>query len=233
MRRFSDITVLVDRSGSMSSIKTAMESGFDEFLTEHRKTPSTRLTLVQFDEPALSNRFYKRANIIHVDYEALPIAEAGKLVLNPRGNTPLYDAVCQTIDRTGTRLANVPAADRPDQVLFVIITDGQENSSQQYRVADVRQRIEHQQGAYNWHFTFLGANQDAFKEAVDMGIPIAATLNYSATGQHTNSAWRGMTKSSANLVGRATSDICYASEVRSSTLTADEQHKAVVPTETK
>src|SRR5688572_22144100 len=98
----------------MDSIKTAMESGFDEFLAEHRKNPSTRLTLVQFDNH----------NSQDVVYTARPIVEAPRLSIDPRGMTPLFDALCTAIDRTGARLAAMPERDRPSNVLFVIITDG-------------------------------------------------------------------------------------------------------------
>lgn len=219
MRDFTDISVLVDRSGSMTTIKTAMESAFDEFLIAHRAIPTTRLTLIQFDG----------SNNQQMDYSALPIAEAGKLVLNPRGSTPLLDALCIAIDNTGTRLANMPERDRPKRVLFVVITDGEENASRLFKRADVKQRIERQQGAYNWQFTFLGANQDAFGEAATYGLNPWNVLNYSPTYDTARAAMKGMTGSTLSYAAGQEKEIRYMDVNRVDSLTVDEQWKATVP----
>lgn len=98
MADYTDITVLLDRSGSMASIKAAMESGFNEFLQQHRAVPASRLTLVQFDTD----------NPQEVVYLAKPITDAPSLDLTPRGSTPLLDALCRAIDATGNRLKAMP-----------------------------------------------------------------------------------------------------------------------------
>ena len=82
--------------------------------------------------------------------------------------------------------------DRPGLVVFVVMTDGEENSSREFSKADIKAMIQRQQDTYNWHFTFLGANQDAFAEAGGMGIAAAGVANfamdkmlaaYAATGE--------------------------------------------------
>jgi len=210
MANYCDITVLVDRSGSMERIKTAMESGFEEFVQGHRAYPSTRLTLVQFDG----------RNDQEVVYNALPIGSIGQLYLDPRGMTPLNDALCKTIDATGWRLAAMPQSERPDKVLFIIITDGLENASRIYTREDVKRRIELQQGTYSWEFVYLGANQDAIKEAVTMGMDWKKAISYNATGQHTNSAMRGLLKNTVNYVGTGSSaTMDWSDKQRSETTT--------------
>ena len=67
---------------------------------------------------------------------------------------------------------------RPGLVCLVIVTDGEENSSREYTKAQIKDMIQHQQDVYKWQFTFLGANQDAFAEAGDLGIPVIAAANY-------------------------------------------------------
>lgn len=183
MKNYTDITVLVDRSGSMKQIKNAMESGFDEFLMQHQANPKTRLTLIQFDGQ----------NSQEVIYTATPIKEAARLNLQPRGWTPLFDALCTAIDNTGSRLSAMREADRPNRVLFVIITDGLENASTSFKRADVRQRIEKQNGTYNWQFVYLGANQDAFAEAESFGIPQAMAANFAYSHRGAAAGIRGMT----------------------------------------
>lgn len=171
MKQFTDITILVDRSGSMNAIRTGMEGAFRTFLKEHRTVPSTRLTLIQFDD----------INPQEVVYQAVPVADAAELNLIPRGGTPLLDAMCDAIDRTGERLRNMRERDRPDQVLFIIITDGQENTSRRFRRSDVFDRITRQREDFKWQFVYLGANQDAFGEASSYGIPIGSTITWSPT----------------------------------------------------
>lgn len=196
MSEFTDITVLLDRSGSMSSIKDAMESAFKEFLIQHRKVPTTRLTLIQFDSD----------NDQEVVFEDKPVQEAPGMELVPRGGTPLVDAFVKAIDRTGRRLADLPERDRPDQVLFVVITDGQENASRTYKRKDVFDRVSKQRNDYKWQFIYLGANQDAIAEAATYGIGAGQTITWNPTlagTQHVNSSMRRITSNYTTQVGSA------------------------------
>ena len=99
--------------------------------------------------------------------------------LVPRGSTALLDAVGRAINETGERLAKMNEEDRPGLVVFVVMTDGEENSSQEFSKDQIKQMITHQQDTYGWHFTFLGANQDAFAEAGALGIHAAGVANFS------------------------------------------------------
>jgi hypothetical protein len=165
----TDITLVVDRSGSMSSVRDDAEGGVNSFIAEQAKEPGEALlTLVQFD----------------TEYEFLhrgvPIHEVPDYNLQPRGMTALLDAVGRAINETGERLAAMHEQDRPGLVIFVVMTDGHENSSKEFTKAHIKEMIERQQRDYNWHFTFLGANQDAFAEAGAMGIRAAGAANYAA-----------------------------------------------------
>ena len=86
------------------------------------------------------------------------------------GCTALNDAVCIAIDTMGKEFAAMTEEERPENVLCVIITDGQENASREFSTADVKKRIEHQQDVYKWEFLFLAANQDAFESGSALGI---------------------------------------------------------------
>lgn len=158
-----EIIVVLDRSGSMENIKNDMMGGFDRFIQEQRKNPGEcRVTLTQFDD--------------HHDvvYTAMPIASVPKLSLVPRGMTALYDAIGKTIVSTGERLRAMRESDRPDKVLFVIITDGGENQSREYvgavGAAKIATMTQHQRDKYQWEFIYLGANQDSFAVAQTIGI---------------------------------------------------------------
>jgi hypothetical protein len=185
----------------MNSIREAMQTGFNEFVDAHKATPSTRLTLIEFDEwgpsfvpqapGAIFGQTYyvPKLDLNHV-YTALPINEVPKLVFHPRGSTPLVDALCTVIDGTGTRLRQMPPNSRPKSILFVIITDGQENASKQYKRADALQRITHQSDVYQWQFVYLGANQDAIAEAASYGISAGSTVTFGSSENASLNAMR-------------------------------------------
>ncbi len=154
----TDITLVVDRSGSMSHIKNDAEGGVNAFVRQQAmEQGNALLTLVQFDT---EYEFVHRG----VDIRQVP-----RYNLHPRGMTALLDAVGRAIHETGSRLAKMNEADRPGLVVFVIMTDGLENSSVEFTKQKVKELIDHQQTVYNWQFIFLGADQDAFGEASRMG----------------------------------------------------------------
>lgn len=188
----SDITVLLDRSGSMASIKDDTIGGFNTFLDEQKALPGeATISLVQFDTQG-----YDRV------IDAKPIAQAEPLsdkTFVPRGGTPLLDAMGRVIAETGARLKAMANAERPENVIMVIITDGQENASKEFTREAVLKSVTHQQDVYKWNFIYLGANQDAIQSARDMGIPMAAAANY--TANNTSDAYSAA--SSMTSQGRA------------------------------
>ena len=163
----TDVTLVIDRSGSMQSIREDAEGGVNSFIKEQAKQPGDALlTLVQFDTE------------YEFVYKAVPVKQVTDYVLTPRGSTALLDAVGKAINETGERFAKMPEEDRPGLVIIVILTDGQENSSKEFAKAQIKEMIERQQSQFNWHFTFLGANQDAFAEAGGIGINATSSANY-------------------------------------------------------
>lgn len=193
MKAYTDITILLDRSGSMETIKTSMESAYNEFIKAHKENPSTRITLIQFDS----------VDKHEIVYQDVPVTYADPLKIRPRGGTPLIDAFVQAIDSTGRRLSNKDSPDRPDQVLFVIITDGEENASRQFRRSDVEHRVRTQSDAYKWRFIYLGANQDAIREAASYGIARDYTMTFAANNYATQNALRSITSNSVAYASSA------------------------------
>jgi hypothetical protein len=156
---YTDITLVVDRSGSMESMKEDAQGGINTFISEQASKPGECLvTLVQFDGE------YESV------WSGVRAAECPRYELVPRGNTALLDAVGRTIDATGARLAALPEEERPGLVIFVITTDGMENASRTYTRERVREMIAHQQNVYKWQFTFLAATADAFDEGRQLGL---------------------------------------------------------------
>jgi hypothetical protein len=177
---YLQITILIDRSGSMAPIQDDTIGGINRYVDAQRSHPGLcTVTLAQFDDEY--ELIYNRVPIANVT----PRSRAN---YEPRGWTALHDAMAQTIDETGAALAALPEADRPERVLFVTMTDGEENSSKRFRADDVRRRIEHQREAYHWEFVFLGANQDAILAAKALGIPRGSTMTYAANAAGTAAA---------------------------------------------
>ncbi len=169
---WTDISVVLDRSGSMEAIRESTITGFNTFLKEQKAEPGdARLTLVPFDDEY-------QVGYDGMDLRAVPELTAATFV--PRNSTALLDAVGQLIDDTGRRLAGLPQAQRPAQVQFVIITDGMENASQRYTQPQVLSMIKHQTDVYNWEFIFLAANQDAIASGARLGISADNSLSYDA-----------------------------------------------------
>lgn len=165
----TDITLVIDRSGSMEAIREDAEGSVNAFIREQaQQLGKALLTLVQFDT---------EYEFIH---QGVPVKRAPAYTLVPRGSTALLDAVGRAINETGGRLAKMAEPDRPGLVIFVIVTDGMENSSREFSKAKIKEMIERQQTQYHWQFTFLGANQDAFAEAGGMGIDASGVANYAA-----------------------------------------------------
>lgn len=164
----TDITLVMDRSGSMQARRKDAEGGVNAFIQEQGREPGEAvLTLVQFDT---------EYEVVH---SGSPIGEVSPYTLRPRGATALLDAVGRAILETGMRLEAMPEAERPGLVIFVINTDGLENSSREFTRDRIREMIQHQQKVYNWQFTYLGANQDAFEEGGQLGIHQAGIADYS------------------------------------------------------
>jgi hypothetical protein len=164
MRDATHITLVIDRSGSMSSIKTDAEGAINSFVGEQQKVPGDcRLKLVEFDAPGHGADWY------HVVTDA-DLAKAPTYVLNPRGNTALLDAVARAINETGQYLANLSEDLRPDKVIFVIQTDGQENSSKEHTWEQVAEMIKVQTEQFAWQFVFLGMGQDSWGQGQRLGV---------------------------------------------------------------
>jgi hypothetical protein len=164
----TDITLVVDRSGSMQQRREDAEGGVNAFIQEQAAEPGEAyLTLIQFDT---------EYEIVH---RGVPIQEVPGYRLAPRGMTALLDAVGKSINEAKIRIEKMEEADRPGLVIFVITTDGLENSSVEFTKAQIKEMIEERESEDGWKFTFLGANQDAFAEAGRMGMKAGAVADFS------------------------------------------------------
>jgi len=201
---YSEIAFVLDRSGSMESCREATIGGFNSFLQEQQKTEGlARLTLILFNDEYL------------VPIDALPVAEILPLSSDsyvPRGSTALLDAIGRTIDELGARLAALSEKDRPLQVIVAILTDGLENSSQDYTWQQIADVIKQQSEQYRWTFLFLGANQDAIETAAQMNIKATNAAAYVADAAGLHASASSLTRKVRALrrvsMGKATAEEC-------------------------
>ncbi len=197
MKNYSEIVVILDRSGSMETIRSDAIGGFNSFLEEQKKVPGDAcLSLLTF------NNQYKFV------LEAVPLGMVKNLdreTYVPGGTTALLDAVGYTIDKVGARLAAMAEADRPNKVVVAILTDGLENSSTIFTRESIFDKITHQREVYKWDFIFLAANQDAIAVGTSYGIPKQETHSFVADADGTKAAYSVMSMSVTKArVGKST-----------------------------
>ena len=192
-QNFTDITVVLDRSGSMENIKHDVDGGFNAFIEDQKKIQGEAVvTLAQFDD------------VFEFVYKARNIQEVPSMKCEPRGMTALLDAVGRAMNETGTRLEKMAENERPDRVIFVIITDGCENASHEYSKQRIFDTIKHQRETYSWQFVFLAANQDAIQTGALMGIPMGSSVTFKTTGAGVHNIYTSLSNNvSAYRTGNA------------------------------
>lgn len=152
-QNLTEIAFVMDRSGSMESMKREAIGGYNSFIDAQKQLPGeVRFTLVLFD-----NEYLKP--IDHMPLTMVP--HLNDTTFEPRGTTALLDAMGRTIDEIGKRLANTPENERPSKVIIACMTDGYENASRHYSNAKIAEMIALQQTTYSWEFQFLGATLEA------------------------------------------------------------------------
>ena len=170
MKNYTDITILLDRSGSMESIKEATIKAFNSFLLEQKQAETkATLSLIQFDD---------RYEVLYTEENIKNAKKLNKKNFEPRGMTALYDAIGTMINQTKTRLKQEQY--KPKKVLVVILTDGLENASREFSHTQIAKKIRTLENKHHWHFIFLAANQDAVLEGAKFGIQENKALTFKA-----------------------------------------------------
>ncbi|MFV0316197.1 MAG: VWA domain-containing protein [Microthrixaceae bacterium] len=180
--------VLLDRSGSMASIADDVIGGYNRLLADQRGLGSrTRITLVQFD----SN------NPQEVVADAVPVSEVLPLeheTFVPRGSTPLLDATGRLIARATARQHQHAALGHEEEIVFVSITDGHENASQELTLPAVRKMIDERTEA-GWTFVFLSAALDVYGEATSLGYDPRSAQSFTADAEGVHLAMDSLSRS--------------------------------------
>lgn len=174
------IVCVLDESGSMSSIKNDTIGAFNTFIEEQKKVEGlASCTLVKFNSHI--SKIYENISI-----ENTPMLDDKTYV--PNYMTRLYDAVGQTIKETKKAIKELEDDEKPEKVLFVILTDGEENKSQFFDQKTVFEKIEKREKK-GWKFIYLGANQDAMKEGGKIGVSYANSATWVADSDGVRNAF--------------------------------------------
>ena len=195
----TEIVFILDRSGSMSGLEKDTIGGYNSLIKKQKKEEGEAyISTVLFDD---------RTEVLHdrVGLDKIkPMTEEEYYV---RGCTALLDAVGGAIHHIGNVHKYAREEDRPEKTLFIITTDGQENSSRMYTYEKVKRMVESQKKKYGWEFLFLGANIDAVAEAGRFGIKPDRAVNYECDEIGTAVNYRALNKA----VSRARN--CAANEM--------------------
>jgi hypothetical protein len=205
----------------MASIFNDTVAGFNHFLKAQKEAEGeATMTLVEFAQPVIERGAITpwgpntliggvlndgKAKVavpeINVKFDFRPVTAVEELTKKnyvPHGNTPLLDTIGETIIRTGKALASLPESLRPSKVLFVIITDGEENASHFYNLDKVRELTTHQQIVYKWEFMYLGANQDAIQVGSSFGIKASSSMSYGLSSGEIGSTYQVLASKTAS-----------------------------------
>jgi hypothetical protein len=173
------IVPVLDESGSMQSIKKDTIGSYNQFIDEQKKVEGEAYVA-----------FYKFNSTIQKVFESniQSVELLNEKTYVPAHMTRLYDAVGQAIKETKDKIKALPEDERPEKVLFVIITDGEENSSREYNREKVFEMISKREKK-GWAFLYLGANQDAMKEGGKIGVNKFNTVTWTADSIGVNNAF--------------------------------------------
>lgn len=186
----TEIIAIIDRSGSMGLIRNDVIGGYNTFLEDQQKLAGEAvLTFAQFDD------------VYEIIHDGAPIADVKPLdedTYVPRGSTALLDAVGKTVTTAWERIQKIHGDDRPEKVIAVIFTDGQENSSKEWKLDQIKALVEARRKD-GWEFLFLGADEKAFGEAQAMGM----NMNLAASYVPNSAGVRGAYRNVSNLVSES------------------------------
>lgn len=166
----TEVVFILDRSGSMSGLESDTIGGFNSMISKQKKEDGEAvISTVLFDDQ--QEVVYDRQPVKMVE----PMTDRQYYV---RGCTALLDAIGGAIHHIGNVHKYAREEDRPEKTMFIITTDGMENTSRFYTYDRVKYMVERQKEKYGWEFLFLGANIDAISVAARFGINADRAINY-------------------------------------------------------
>ena len=211
----TEVIFIIDKSGSMSHLAGDTIGGFNGFIKSQQALDGkATLTTVLFD--TTWKTLHDGVDINEVQ----PMTNSDYIAY---GGTAMLDAIGETINKVQDRHDEL-GSEKPEKVLFVITTDGEENSSSKFDKSQIEKMIKHQTNGHGWEFMFLGANMDAVKEAEGIGISSNRSVTYDYTSKGVDAVYATMDCMASSLrCDTLTTDYC-ASEAYATVLSADDNN---------
>ncbi len=182
----TEVVFILDRRGSMSGLEADTIGGFNSMIKKQKKEDGEAyISTILFDDQT------------EILYDRVPVSKVEPMNDNQyyvRGCTALLDALGGAIHHIGNVHKYARKEDRPEKTLFIITTDGMENSSQIYSYDKVKKMVEKQKKKYGWEFLFLGANIDAIEVAGKFGIAANRAINYESDHKGTQLNYEVLSK---------------------------------------
>ena len=198
-KNLTEIVFILDRSGSMGGLEADTIGGYNSLLEKQKKEEGEAIiSTVLFDD---------RQEVIH---DRIPLDKIKPMTREDyyvRGCTALLDAVGGAIHHIGNVHKYAREEDRPEKTLFIITTDGMENSSRRYSYDKVKSMVERQKKEYGWEFLFLGANIDAIEVAGRFGINADRTVNFECDSAGTALNYKVISKAVSKVRASSVSDM--------------------------
>ena len=199
--KHTEIIFIIDKSGSMAHLAGDTVGGFNGFITSQRALEGkATLTTVLFDTTW---------KVLHDGVDIQEVKPMTNADYTAYGGTAMLDAIGETINRVQDRHDEL-GAEKPDNIIFVITTDGEENSSRKFNKAQIEKMIKHQTNGHGWEFMFLGANMDAVKEAASIGIGSDRSVTYDYTSSGVGTAYATMDCITKNVRANMADNITLA-----------------------
>jgi len=205
---YTHIAVILDRTGSMQSIRADTIGGFNAFLTEQKDQPGfATLTLVQFD----SQDPYE---VIHKFRAIKEVPDLTHETYVPRATTPLLDAMGRGINDLEESITQLEEDQRPERVVMVVITDGQENASREFKKDMVPKMIKQKQEKNDWQFVFLSADLEAIQDAIETGVRMQSAMAFDKDAQGTAAVWESASARISDYRAARSKDVSFKDEDR-------------------
>jgi len=202
----TELVFILDKSGSMSGLEADTIGGYNSMLSKQQAVEGEcRITTVLFD-----NNY----EILHDRIDIRGVSAITEKEYQVGGSTALLDAIGRTIHKIGNAQKYTADDFRAEKVMFVIITDGEENSSREYTAEKVKAQIERQKSKYGWEFIFIGANIDAVQTAGRFGITPDRAIDYLADSEGTELNFKVMASAVASFREKGTVNEACFEEIR-------------------
>lgn len=161
-KNLTEVVFIIDRSGSMQTMKADVIGGFNAFIDNQRKqSGEAKVSVALFDNEY--SLLVDGKDIQDVDY-------LNETTYVPRGGTALLDAIGRTINDVQARIKKASAKERPSKVIAVVITDGEENGSREFRKDTITEMLKEQREKNKWEVLFIGADEASIRGAGNVGL---------------------------------------------------------------